>query len=116
SRYLGMLEPGLVLDPEVTEPENLDLLARLTGTPLEASKIEHLLARVGLAGREDDFLSQYSSGMRQRVKYAFAMMSRPGLMLLDEPTANLDAAGAALVESVIAGQREQGILLLATND
>jgi heme exporter protein A len=54
--------------------------------------------------------------MRQRVKYAFALMSAPGLLLLDEPTANLDTAGAALVEDIIAEQRARGVLLLATNE
>jgi heme exporter protein A len=115
-RGLGLVAPDLVLYPELTARENLDLLARLRGGRMEAREIEQLLGRVGLSGREDDLLSQYSSGMRQRVKYAFALMSHPGLLLLDEPTANLDAAGAALVESVIDGQRKQGILLLATND
>jgi heme exporter protein A len=115
-RSLGLVAPDLVLYPELTARENLELLTCLRGSRPEPGEVEQLLSRVGLQGREDDVLAEYSSGMRQRVKYAFALMSRPGLMLLDEPTANLDAAGAALVEAVIAEQRTRGVLILATND
>jgi heme exporter protein A len=115
-RGLGLVAPDLVLYPELSALENLQFLARLRGTTPDSAELTMLLQRVGLGGREDDRIGEYSSGMRQRVKYAFALMSRPGLMLLDEPTANLDAAGAALVEEVIAEQRERGLLVLATNE
>jgi heme exporter protein A len=115
-RGLGLVSPELTLYPELTALENLELLACLRGAHPGPGELSGLLQRVGLMGREGDLIGEYSSGMRQRVKYAFALLSRPGLMLLDEPTANLDIAGAALVESVIVEQRERGILVLATND
>jgi heme exporter protein A len=58
----------------------------------------------------------FSSGMRQRLKYAFALAHAPKLLLLDEPTANLDVSGVSMVEAVITQQRERGILVLATNE
>jgi heme exporter protein A len=115
-RGLGLVAPDLVLYPELSALENLQLLARLRGADPERAELVGILERVGLGGREDDLVGEYSSGMRQRVKYAFALMSRPGLMLLDEPTANLDTAGATLVEEVIAEQRARGLLVLATNE
>jgi heme exporter protein A len=77
---------------------------------------QQLLASVGLAGREDDLVSTYSSGMRQRLKYACALLHQPPVLLLDEPSANLDAAGAQMVERILAQQRERGLVVLATND
>jgi heme exporter protein A len=115
-RSLGLVAPDLVMYPELTARENLDLLGRLRGQRHNTSELASLLARVGLAGRENDLVNEYSSGMRQRLKYAFALLSEPRLLLLDEPTANLDAAGAVIVESIIAEQRERGVLVLATNE
>jgi heme exporter protein A len=115
-RGLGLVAPDLVLYPELSALENLELLSRLRGSSPSRSELTGILQRVGLGGREEDRVGEYSSGMRQRVKYAFALMSRPGLMLLDEPTANLDSAGAALVAEVIAEQQARGLLVLATNE
>lgn len=115
-RSLGLVAPDLVLYPELSALENLELLARLRGASPTRAELTSILRRVGLGGREEDHVGEYSSGMRQRVKYAFALMSQPSLMLLDEPTANLDAAGAAVVAEVIAEQRARGVLVLATNE
>jgi heme exporter protein A len=54
--------------------------------------------------------------MRQRVKYAAALLAAPPLLLLDEPAANLDAAGRDMVEAVVAEQRGRGgMVVVATN-
>lgn len=58
----------------------------------------------------------YSSGMRQRLKYAFALLHRPPVLLLDEPTANLDSAGVEMARSVIEEQRNHGLAVVATNE
>jgi heme exporter protein A len=75
-----------------------------------------MLERVGLAGRGGDPVSEYSSGMRQRLKYAQALLHRPPLLFLDEPTANLDEAGSSIVADIIAEQKMRGVLVLATNE
>jgi ABC-type multidrug transport system ATPase subunit len=52
---------------------------------------ERLLSEVGLAGHADKYASELSGGMRQRLSFAVALLSEPGVLLLDEPTSNLDA-------------------------
>ena len=54
--------------------------------------------------------------MKQRLKYALALLFEPGVLLLDEPTANLDEEGISLVDRIVSQQKERGILILATNE
>jgi heme exporter protein A len=111
----GLVMPDLELYAELTALENLSFLSRIRGmipTPEELMKI---IAWVGLEGRKNDFVFSFSSGMKQRLKYAFALLHEPGILLLDEPTANLDDEGIELVERIVSLQREKGILVIATN-
>ena len=115
-KWLGMVAPDLTLYPELSGLENLRFFERVRGLVPQEPDLEALLERVGLAGRGRDLVGTYSSGMRQRLKYAFALAHSPKVLLLDEPTANLDASGVSIVEGVIAEQRRRGILVIATNE
>ncbi|MEF8796923.1 MAG: heme ABC exporter ATP-binding protein CcmA [Salinivenus sp.] len=115
-RRAGLVAPALGLYDPLSARENLAFLARARRLPDADDRIDAALTRVGLAGRADDPVSTFSSGMRQRVKYAAALLADPPLLLLDEPAANLDAAGREMVEAVVAAQRERGgIVVVATN-
>jgi heme exporter protein A len=83
---------------------------------LNEATIDALLERVGLGGRGDDRLAAYSSGMAQRLRYAYALLHRPPALLLDEPTVTLDERGAGVVDAVIAEQRRHGLVVIATHD
>jgi heme exporter protein A len=72
--------------------------------------------QLNLAGREDDNVRTYSSGMRQRLKYVFALLSNPEILVLDEPTSNLDSDGIDRVYEIMRIQKNKNILLIATND
>ena len=115
-REIGLVAPDLSLYGELTAEENLAFFARVRGLELAKQDFARMLERVGLAGRGGDPVSEYSSGMRQRLKYAQALLHRPRLLFLDEPTANLDEAGSAIVADIIAEQKKRGILVLATNE
>lgn len=115
-RHIGLVAVDVALYGELTAHENLSFFARVRGLRLTPAERARMLAEVGLAGRGDDLVQTYSSGMRQRLKYACAILHRPPLLLLDEPGASLDEAGWAMVEALIARQREHGLLVLATND
>jgi heme exporter protein A len=113
---IGWVAPDLLLYRDLSAAENLRFFAEVRGLRLGAQALDALLAEVDLAGRGDDLLASYSSGMAQRLRYAYALLHAPPVLLLDEPTVTLDEGGAALVERVIARQRQRGIVVIATND
>jgi ABC-type multidrug transport system ATPase subunit len=113
--HIGLVMPDLELYGELTAWENLHYLGRIRGLTTDKEKLKEMIAGVGLAGREDDLVSSFSSGMKQRLKYAFARLHQPEILLLDEPSANLDEEGIAVVEKIVSEQKERGILVLATN-
>src|SRR6266700_7644208 len=72
--------------------DNLRLFARLLG-PVDEKQITELLGQVGMTERGDDKVKRYSMGMRQRLALAQAMLGKPRLLILDEPTNGLDPNG-----------------------
>jgi heme exporter protein A len=113
---IGYAAPDLVLYADLTAVENLCFFAALRGMRLDTPALRALLSRVGLLGRGRDLVSSYSSGMRQRLKIAFALLHDPTVLLLDEPTANLDAEGAAMARQVVEDHKARGIVIVATNE
>jgi len=113
---IGWVAPDLQLYRELTALENLHFFAQVRSLRRTRAELEDLLDEVGLHGRGDDLLAAYSSGMAQRLRYAYALLHRPPILLLDEPTVTLDERGAALVEQVVAARRTRGITVIATND
>lgn len=115
---VGYAGPDLALYTELTGRENLMFFDRVrTGWVADHAAYERRLEAVGLCGRGDDLVSAYSSGMRQRLRLAFATGHDAPLLLLDEPSLALDVQGVALVERIVAAQRARGgAVLLATND
>lgn len=114
---LGFLSPELSLYEELSGAENLAFFARLRGWRKEDVGTQQLLELVGLGNRGADRVGDYSSGMRQRLKWAFALMGGPAALLLDEPGVTLDADGFALARSLVYRERDRGALVIvATND
>ncbi|WP_298402210.1 ABC transporter ATP-binding protein [uncultured Chloroflexus sp.] len=113
---IGWVAPDLALYRELSGIENLRFFARVRGLAISDAALYELLTRVGLGKRGDDRLAAYSSGMAQRLRYAFALLHRPPVLLLDEPTVTLDEQGAAVVDQIIADQRRHGLTVIATND
>lgn len=113
---VGMVSPYLQMYEEFTAEENLRTASAIRGVTFDTPFAHALLRRVGLFARKDDPVRTFSSGMKQRVKYAFALLHRPPVLLLDEPMSNLDAEGIAIVRAVMEEHRTAGILVVATND
>lgn len=110
--FTGLVSPDLYLYDELTANENLRFFARISG--VKRKDFGDGLNRFGLAGRGDDLVGSFSSGMKQRLKYVLALSKKPPLLLLDEPTANLDNDGKELVYDVI--KSHEGITVIATNE
>jgi heme exporter protein A len=115
--HIGLVSPYLQLYDEFSGSENLELLSKIrSDLGSDSKRFQEVLEAVGLWERRSDHVRTYSSGMKQRLKYAFAVLHRPSLLLLDEPTSNLDQNGITMVEKVVAEQNRSGILIVATND
>ncbi|MEK7866385.1 MAG: ATP-binding cassette domain-containing protein, partial [Planctomycetota bacterium] len=89
---IGALVESPSLYPYLTGRKNLELLGRLSGG-VDAARVQWVLEEVGLAARADSRVRTYSQGMRQRLGIAQALVHRPKLVFLDEPTNGLDPHG-----------------------
>jgi len=101
--------------PYLSGRANLSLLAKLDGGLAEADEIDEVLRRVDLAGRASDRVGGYSTGMRQRLGLAAALLRRPRLLLLDEPTSGLDPAGARAVATLVRELAAAGVAVLLSS-
>ncbi len=100
--------------PYLSGRVNLEILAELDGGGA-AGRVDEVLERVGLSARAEDRLSGYSTGMRQRLGIAAALLRGPRLLLLDEPTSGLDPAGARDVRSLIRELAAAGTAVLVSS-
>jgi heme exporter protein A len=113
---IGLVAPYLQVYEEFSAMENLHLSMTLRGSRADDDRARLLLERVALDPKRSDPVRGFSSGMKQRVKYAMALMHRPSVLLLDEPMSNLDADGIAIVRGIMQEHLKEGILVVATND
>jgi ABC-2 type transport system ATP-binding protein len=89
-------------------------LCGLRGARLK-SRVDELLALVGLTSARDRRLGGYSKGMLQRVGFAQAIVHEPKLVVLDEPTAGVDPAGAGEIRDLILDLKRRGITVLLSS-
>jgi len=115
-RCVGFASPELEFYDEMSAQENLAFAAEARGLVGPRAAVSEALERVGLSSRARDRVTELSSGMKQRLRLAFALLHRPALLLLDEPGSHLDDEGRAVVGRVVREQRNNGLVLLATND
>ncbi len=115
----GVVFQGYCLLPTLTAAENVELPLQIHGVQATdiAERAADALARAGLDDVPDRLAEELSGGQRQRVAVARALGVRPGLLIADEPTAELDAATAATVFAALRAEAEAGAaVVIATHD
>jgi heme exporter protein A len=113
---IGWVGPDLQLYGALTALENLRFFRRAAGRAADDRDLERRLEAVGLAAAARRRVEEYSTGMKQRLRIAFATLFDPPALLLDEPMAGLDVEGREVVRRAVAAARERGPVLLASND
>ena len=113
---LGIIIENAGLYPELTGFDNLRQLAKIN-KKIDDEQIKEAIIRVGLDPDDKRTFRKYSLGMKQRIIIAQAIMERPDVIMLDEPTNALDEESAANVRTIIREERERGaIVLLASHN
>ena len=118
--HVGFVFQAYNLLPVLTALENAEFPMLLQGVPADerARRVGELFERTGMAGLEDRRPGKLSGGQQQRVAVVRAVVSKPALVLADEPTANLDtAASEALLDMMLELNHELGVtFVFATHD
>ena len=116
---IAYMSPELRLYPRLTARENLSFFLGLRGVPIDDRLYGDVLNRVGMLPEtiERTRVGEFSTGMRQRLLFGLMLASNADIWLLDEPGANLDDEGRAMMlREMRRGAEENKLILLATND
>jgi ABC-2 type transport system ATP-binding protein len=113
-RAIGIVPQELNLDAFFTPREALDLQAGLYGVPARDRITDELLAAVGLADKAEAYARTLSGGMRRRLLVAKALVHRPPVVVLDEPTAGVDVELRRSLWRYMRDLNEQGVTIVLT--
>ncbi len=112
---VGWVPQQAALYRRLTVEENLLLFARLEGHPEPRSSVEEMLELTGLDGRRGDAVARLSGGNQQRINIAIGLLSKPLVLLLDEPSVGLDPRQRARLWEFVAGlAAERGTTVIFT--
>ena len=114
--HMGFVSPYLILYDEFTAEENLRFFSKIRGLDYNNEKAKYLLSSFDLYNRRGDYLKGYSSGMKQRIKFIFALLHDPDIIFMDEPTSNLDNTGKDKVYELIEAESKTKIVIMASNE
>lgn len=117
-REVGLIYQFYNLIPVLNVKENMTLPVLLDGRKVNAERLDELLKKLELTGREKHLPSQLSGGQQQRVSIGRALMNNPSIVLADEPTGNLDSKNSHdIVELLKLFNREYNqTLIVITHD
>ncbi len=115
-KIIGVCPQDLALYPELSATDNLVFFGKMAGlSGREADEQSRVnLELVGLSDRAKDRVDKFSGGMKRRVNLAIALMSRPALLFLDEPTVGIDPQSRNHIFETILGLRAEGQTILYT--
>ena len=115
-KRIGVVTEKLIVYDRLTPPENLKVFGRLYDVPTRElnRRIEELLKLVDLWEWRNSLVSNFSSGMRQRLNLIRALIHSPEILFLDEPTVGLDPATTLNIRELIANLNHDGTTVILT--
>ena len=117
-KRIGAIAEQPAFYPFLSGEDNLRGVATFAGLPANAAtlaRVREVLAQVGLGERGKDLYKRYSLGMKQRLGIAATLLTRPELIVLDEPTNGLDPAGMVEVRALIGQLAREGVTVLLSS-
>jgi len=113
-RLLGVVPQDLAIYAELTASENLSFFGSLYGLSgrLLADRVTEALDRVGLTNRRNDLSVTFSGGMKRRLNFAAAILHRPKLLILDEPTVGVDPQSRSHLLDCVRSLRADGTAVI----
>jgi len=111
-RHFGFTSPAVNPYDMLTAAENI----RFASSGVKDERIDEMLHLFGLYQHRGKHVGLYSSGMKQRLRLIIAMIDSPGILLLDEPSSNLDSSGKNILVTEIEKIREETVIIIATNE
>lgn len=114
----GLVPQELALYEELTGRENLEFHARLYNIPKDEikHKVDEMLKVAGLSERQDDLVRNYSGGMKRRLQLVRAMLHKPEIILLDEPTLGVDVQSRNAIHEYILNIPKMGKTVVVTTN
>tara|TARA_Y100001958_G_scaffold32625_1_gene21175 strand:- start:2046 stop:2990 length:945 start_codon:yes stop_codon:yes gene_type:complete len=111
---IGVVPQELILDPFFTPRETLEYQSGYYGVPQKENCVEEILESVGLSDKADAYARSLSGGMRRRLMIGKAMVHRPPILILDEPTAGVDVALRQALWKEIKKLNKAGVTIILT--
>ena len=111
---IGVVPQELILDPFFTPRETLEYQSGYYGVPKKENCVEEILESVGLLDKADAYARSLSGGMRRRLMIGKAMVHRPPILILDEPTAGVDVALRQSIWKEIKKLNKAGVTIILT--
>ncbi|SES28794.1 ABC transporter ATP-binding protein [Psychrobacillus sp. OK032] len=116
-KTLGVVPQEIALYPELSAKENLHFFGRIYGLKgqLLAKRTEETLQKIGLSDRKNDIVKTFSGGMKRRLNIGAALLHKPSILIMDEPTVGIDPQSRAYILDTVKQLVEEGMTLLYTS-
>lgn len=116
-KTLGVVPQEIALYPELSARENLAFFGRIYGLKgdLLDTRITEVLEKIGLLDRQKDIVKTFSGGMKRRLNIGAALLHKPSMLIMDEPTVGIDPQSRTYILETVKQFVEQGMTLLYTS-